>query len=43
MHLGKQVLVHEAIYPAFRDALVAKAKSIVLGDPMDAATQMGRS
>ena len=38
---AKRVLVHEKIYPAFRHALVAKAKSIVLGDPMDAATQMG--
>ena len=33
--------MHEAVYATFRDKLVAKVRSIVLGDPMDMATQMG--
>mmetsp|Transcript_46087 Transcript_46087/g.148454 ORF Transcript_46087/g.148454 Transcript_46087/m.148454 type:complete len:497 (-) Transcript_46087:297-1787(-) len=38
---AKRVLVQEALLPAFRERLVAKAKGIVLGDPMAAGTQMG--
>ena len=38
---SSRILIEESIYPAFRDALVAKAKRIVPGDPNDAATKMG--
>ena len=38
---AKRILVHESVYATFRDKLVAKVRTIVLGDPMDMATQMG--
>lgn len=38
---AKRILVQHGLMPAFREKLVAKAKGLVLGDPVDAATQMG--
>lgn len=38
---AKRILVQEGLLPAFREKLVAKAQALVLGDPMDLATQMG--
>ena len=38
---GSRILVERAIYPQFVEAIVAKARAIRLGDPMDRATKMG--
>ncbi|PCJ82062.1 MAG: 2-hydroxymuconic semialdehyde dehydrogenase [Bacteroidetes bacterium] len=38
---GSRILVEKSIYPRFRDALVAKAKKMKVGDPMDPSTKMG--
>lgn len=38
---GSRLLVERAYYDEFRDALVARARSLVVGDPNDAATQLG--
>jgi betaine-aldehyde dehydrogenase len=38
---GTRVFVQSGILPAFLDRLTARAERIVLGDPMDMATQMG--
>ena len=38
---GSRVLVEDAYYEEFRDALVAKAQAMVVGDPLDAGTDLG--
>jgi betaine-aldehyde dehydrogenase len=38
---GSRILVEKSIHKRFLDAVVDKAKSIRLGDPMDRATKMG--
>ena len=38
---GSRAYVHESIYEALRDRLVARARKIQLGDPLEAQTQMG--
>ena len=40
---ASRVVVHEKVYSAFVDQFVARAKSLVVGDGLDAATQMGPS
>ncbi len=37
----QRILVHEAIYERFRDALVARTRSLVAGDPKDPDTFIG--
>jgi acyl-CoA reductase-like NAD-dependent aldehyde dehydrogenase len=37
----KRVLVHESIYEAVVDAVVTKTKSLKIGDPLDASTDVG--
>jgi acyl-CoA reductase-like NAD-dependent aldehyde dehydrogenase len=37
----QRVFVHEAVYDRFRDALVAAAKTIKSGDPLDRDTDLG--
>lgn len=39
--MGARVLVHASVYDKFMSMLVAKAKKIRLGDPLDFSTQMG--
>lgn len=38
---GARLIVHERIFDAFVDRLVAKARAIRVGDPMQDSTQMG--
>jgi aminomuconate-semialdehyde/2-hydroxymuconate-6-semialdehyde dehydrogenase len=38
---GSRILVERSIYPEFRDALVAQAISLRVGDPTDEATDLG--
>jgi len=38
---GSRILVERSIYPKFVDAMVAKAKTIKVGPPMDRETKMG--
>ena len=38
---GSRLLVERSIYDTFRDELVARARAMVVGDPVDAATQVG--
>jgi aldehyde dehydrogenase (NAD+) len=38
---GSRLLLHQDIHDKFLDALVEKANSLKLGDPLDSATQMG--
>ena len=38
---GSRILIERSIYGVFRDALVAKARAMVVGDPLDPATKMG--
>ena len=38
---GTRVFVHEAIYDAFVDEVVARSNAIIVGDPFDPETQMG--
>jgi aminomuconate-semialdehyde/2-hydroxymuconate-6-semialdehyde dehydrogenase len=38
---GSRILVEKSIYSQFRDALVAKASRIKVGDPSDPTTRMG--
>lgn len=38
---GSRLLVERSIYDGFRDELVARAGAMVVGDPADAATQVG--
>jgi aldehyde dehydrogenase (NAD+) len=38
---GSRAFIHESVYEAFRERLVARAGRIRLGDPMLAETQMG--
>jgi betaine-aldehyde dehydrogenase len=38
---GSRILVHRSIYKAFLDAMVEKARSIVVGPPLDRETKMG--
>jgi betaine-aldehyde dehydrogenase len=38
---GTRVFVQRGILPAFREKMIARAERIVLGDPLDPATQMG--
>ena len=38
---GSRILVERSIYPAFRDALVAQATSLRVGDPGDEDTDLG--
>src|SRR4030095_13227655 len=38
---GSRILVEKSLHKRFVEALVAKAHSITLGDPMDRATKMG--
>jgi aldehyde dehydrogenase (NAD+) len=40
---ASRVVVHEKVHAAFVEAFVARAKSLVVGDPMDERTQMGPS
>ncbi|HEX5499320.1 MAG TPA: aldehyde dehydrogenase family protein [Thermomicrobiales bacterium] len=37
----QRVFVHEKVYDAFRDKLVAAVKTIKMGDPLDPATELG--
>jgi acyl-CoA reductase-like NAD-dependent aldehyde dehydrogenase len=37
----QRIYVHDAIYDAFRDALVAAARALHVGDPTDSATDVG--
>lgn len=37
----QRILVHESIYEAFRDALVAKTRALVAGNPLDETTFIG--
>jgi aminomuconate-semialdehyde/2-hydroxymuconate-6-semialdehyde dehydrogenase len=38
---GSRVLVARALYARFREAFVARARALRLGDPLDAATEQG--
>jgi acyl-CoA reductase-like NAD-dependent aldehyde dehydrogenase len=38
---ASRVVVHERVYPAFIDRFVARAKTLRVGDGLDAKTQMG--
>jgi acyl-CoA reductase-like NAD-dependent aldehyde dehydrogenase len=38
---GSRVLVHETVYDGFVDALAERARGMVVGDPLDPATEMG--
>ena len=38
---GSRILVHESIHDEMVDRLVARAKAVRIGDPLDAATAMG--
>ena len=38
---GSRLLVERAYYAEFRDALLARAQALVVGDPTDAATDLG--
>ncbi len=38
---GSRILVEQSIYPQVRAALLANAKTLVVGDPQDPATQQG--
>ena len=38
---GSRILVEKKLHKRFVEALVAKARTITLGDPMDRATKMG--
>jgi aminomuconate-semialdehyde/2-hydroxymuconate-6-semialdehyde dehydrogenase len=38
---GSRIFVERALYPKFRDALVARARGLRVGDPLDAATDQG--
>jgi acyl-CoA reductase-like NAD-dependent aldehyde dehydrogenase len=38
---GSRVLVHDGAYDAFVDALAARAREMIVGDPLDPATEMG--
>ncbi len=38
---GSRMLVERAIYAEFRDALVERARDLVVGDPLEPATRMG--
>jgi betaine-aldehyde dehydrogenase len=38
---GTRLLLHDAIYDRFMEALIARAKTVVMGDPMDFDTDMG--
>lgn len=38
---GSRLLVERSAYDEVRDALVARARALIVGDPADAATQMG--
>src|SRR5690606_6288116 len=38
---GSRILVERSYYDEFRDALVARARDMVVGDPADTATQVG--
>jgi succinate-semialdehyde dehydrogenase/glutarate-semialdehyde dehydrogenase len=38
---AKRFFVHERIYPAFRDAFVARIETLAVGDPMKAETAIG--
>ncbi len=38
---GSRILVERSYYDAFRDSLVARARAMVVGDPLDAATNLG--
>ncbi len=40
---ASRVVVHEKVYQTFVDRFVARARSLVVGDGMDEATQMGPS
>ena len=40
---ASRVVVHEKVYKTFVDAFVARAKSLVVGDGLDAETEMGPS
>ena len=37
----QRIFVHDAIYPAFRDLLVAKTKKLIAGNPVEEATFIG--
>ena len=37
----QRTLVHRSVFAAFRDALVARTKRLVAGDPLDEATEVG--
>ena len=37
----QRILVHSSIYESFRDKLVGKVKSLIIGDPKDEATFIG--
>lgn len=38
---GSRILVHRSVYARVRDGLVARAKALAIGDPMDPATRFG--
>ncbi len=37
----QRIIVHESLYEAFRDALVAKTKALIAGNPLDESTFIG--
>lgn len=38
---AKRFIINEDVYDKFREKLIVKVKSLKIGDPMDAATQLG--
>ncbi|MBW4036905.1 MAG: betaine-aldehyde dehydrogenase [Proteobacteria bacterium] len=38
---GTRVFVHRSIHDRFLDALIAKTRTLIIGDPLDPATQIG--
>lgn len=38
---GSRILIHESVYEKVKNALVERAKSLVIGDPLEASTQHG--
>lgn len=38
---GSRILIERSLYPRFRDAFVARVKALRVGDPNDAATDVG--
>lgn len=37
----QRLIVHDAVYDAFKDAFVTASRALIVGDPLDAATDVG--